>query len=58
MRWYSERDYPLGPPTDVGYKVGQFGEPILTLRDQRIWCSVEWAAEHGIEVPENWRDLE
>jgi hypothetical protein len=57
VRYYSERDQPLFPVPEMGYGVGPDGEPILLPRDDRMWMSVEWAAEHGIPVPENWRDL-
>ena len=57
VRYYSERENPLGPPRDQQYGVGPNGEPIQLLRDDRMWLSVEWAAERGIEVPENWREL-
>lgn len=56
VRYYSEREYTFGPPPDQSYGVGPDGEPIMLPRDTRMWMSVEWAAEHGIDVPENWRD--
>jgi hypothetical protein len=56
-RYYSEREHPLGPPTDSGYGVGPNGEPIQLPRDTRVWVSGEWAEEHGFTVPENWREL-
>ena len=57
VRYYSEKDYPLGPPPDELYGVNEKGEPIQFLRDDRMWMSVEWAAGHGFAVPENWREL-
>jgi hypothetical protein len=57
VRYYSEREHPFGPPRDQLYGVGPDGEPVLKLRDDRMWMSIEWAREHGVEVPENWREL-
>jgi hypothetical protein len=57
VRYYSEREHPFGPPPDNRYGVGPDGEPIMYARDDRMWMSVEWAAERGIVVPENWREL-
>jgi hypothetical protein len=58
VRYYSERDYPLGPPATTTYEVGPSGEPLLPAPDRRPWLSVEWARDHGYAVPENWRDME
>lgn len=58
VRYYSEREHVLGPPLDPVYAKGPNGEPIQLPRDTRHWMSVEWAAEHGIPVPENWRDYD
>ncbi|MGH2362654.1 MAG: hypothetical protein ACRDGM_19175 [bacterium] len=55
-RYYSEAEYPLGPPRDPGYVMGADGEVVCVARDTRMWVSVEWAQEHGMAVPEDWRD--
>ena len=57
VRYYSERENVFGPPRDPDYSVGPNGEPIRLPRDTRMWMSVEWATEHNIKVPKNWREL-
>lgn len=56
VRYYSEREFPLGPPPDSPYETRD-GVVYQKLRDDRMWVSVEWAERKGIAVPDNWRDL-